>query len=165
MEKIYLPIFMTLLLLMSACNIVIVPSEPEFSASDLTIETDYEDEVGDYICNDVTTEMTYRFDYEGRIERWTQELREYDNSGDFSERVTLQRTIRSGNTRATVNEDSVTFNFLIQPGEAVEDAGDSSALLVQQEPVVDTRLRITAFGTDGTSQMLEEPIRTKCVTF
>lgn len=161
MKKVYmLTLTITLTLLTGACNIIIAPSEPEFSASNLTVETDYDDETGFFICNDATTEVIYRFDYGGEIARWTQALREYNAGDEFTGRATLQRTLRPENNRATVTENEVAYRFIIDPGEALEPIG--SQLAPQQNVIVDTRLYIEATGTDGETEVLTADLPTKC---
>ena len=146
--------------LLGACNIIFVTDDPEFGASDLEVNTDYEDEAGFFICNDATTEVTYTFGYEGEVERWTQELREYNAGDEFTGRATLERTVRPENSRATVTEDSVTFRFIIDPFEALEPI--NSQVSTQQNVVVDTRLQVEATGTDGSTEVLIADLPTKC---
>ena len=143
-------------LLVSACTIsVVVP----FEISDLSVSTDYEEDDGTfYICDDATTEVTYRFSYEGTIARWTQELQEYKD-GEFTGRTTLQRTVRPENSRATVTDNEVTFRFLVDPGEALEPQGVSPQ---QIRDFVDTRLLVQATSADGQSATLTTELPTRC---
>ncbi len=149
--------------LLGACNIIFVEGEPEFSVSDLTVSSNYSDpERGPYICNDATTRISYSFDYDGRIRRWTQALREYSPSGDDTERATYEEVIRPESSDATVTESTVTYRFTIDPETALEPA--DSQISPQQVPQVDTRLVIEATGTDGETETLTVELPTECLT-
>ncbi len=146
-----------LTLLLGACTISVAPP---FSIDDLSVQTDYEDETGFYICDDATTEVTYSFAYEGDIASWTQELREYTD-GEFTGRTTLQRTIRPENSRATVTDGEVAFRFLVDPGEALESQGISAQ---QVNRFIDTRLRIEATSVNGRTDTLITELPTECLS-
>ena len=163
MKKIYLLTTAVLLtLLMGACNVVVVTPEPDFSASNLTVDSNYSDDTGPYICNDATTEITYSFDYEGNLRRWTQALVEYDPKGNDTGSVTYEEVIRPENRDADITGDTLTYTFTIQPDTALEPV--QVQLAPQQiKVVVDTRLEIEATGTDGQTEVLSVELPTKCL--
>ena len=135
--------------LLSACNIIFVTDET-ISMSNLEVETDYGDDTDFYICDTATTEVTYRFNYEGDLESWTQELLEYEGD-EFTGRSTLQRTVRPTNNRATVTGDEVTFSFLVNPGEALESSPSGEA---------DTRLSVEVTSVEGGTDTLTAELPT-----
>ena len=154
-----------LTLLLGACSIIIAPSEPEFSASNLTVDSNYvDDETGPYVCDEATTRVSYSFEYEGEIRRWSQALREYNPDGDYTERATYEEVVRPESSDAAVTGNTVSYEFTIDPRTALEPV-DSAQVSPQQSIniVVDTRLRIEATGTDGQTEELIAEFPTRCL--
>ena len=154
-----------LTLTLAACTIVVGEPEPVFSASNLSVDSNYvEDETGPYICDEATTNVSYTFDFEGQIRRWSQALREYNPEGEDTERATYEEVIRPENRDATVSGGSVTYEFAIDPRTALEPVPVDSQISPQQiNVVVDTRLVVEATGTDGQSVELSAELPTKCL--
>lgn len=64
--------------LLAGCNVYLTPTPtpvPVLNITEFTTFTNYTDQSGaSYICDNRPTTLTYRFSYEGRLERWTSYL-------------------------------------------------------------------------------------------
>lgn len=144
--------------LLAGCNVYLSPRPtpvPILSITEFTAFTNYTDQTGaSYICDNRPTTLTYRFRYEGGLERWTSYLR-----GDVLKTTKGERTFDPQTQGVSPYQNSgfeveyrMDANFAPYKGGSETTSPQAIVPVPNPQPIGATRLYLTLEGTNGQTQ-------------
>ena len=157
-------VLLALVPVLAACEIIIsgidFPYPPGFSLYNASYRSSYQaDADGDgdvefVICDDRTTLLSYHFNYQGSLERWTSFLKSVQ-SGQIRGEVTFY----AGDPRVNYGYSSVDVTYEILAGAAPLAIAPQGITVVPLPTVIGhTRLYLRANGYSGLYALSSQPI-------